>query len=137
LTWSTLGSAHRLGLQTVLWSTWGRDWRAVATGPSVVRDVTRHLTGGGTILLHDSDCTSAPGSWRSTLASLDEIVGIARARDLEVGPLRDHGIGGECERVSRRDVPLQAFGSTSHHGTFAAICNPPRLPVSRIRPHVE
>src|SRR5581483_6457754 len=29
-------SAHHLGLQPVLWSAWGRDWRGEATGQSVV-----------------------------------------------------------------------------------------------------
>ncbi|MFD0515721.1 polysaccharide deacetylase family protein [Streptomyces aureus] len=63
-------AAHRLGLTPVLWTCWGEDWTARATPESVHRTVTSDLDGGGTILLHDSDCTSAPGAWRSALGAL-------------------------------------------------------------------
>jgi hypothetical protein len=49
------------------------------------------LRGGGTVLLHDSDCTSAPGSWRTTLGALPRLLGTWRDRGWEVGPLREHG----------------------------------------------
>jgi peptidoglycan/xylan/chitin deacetylase (PgdA/CDA1 family) len=92
LTRSAQRTAEDLGLTTVLWSTWGRDWRARATPRSVRRDVGRRLDPGGTILLHDSDCTSSPGSWRSTLAALPDIVADIRSAGLEVGPLRERGL---------------------------------------------
>ena len=92
-TWGALRAAHACGLETVLWSAWGRDWRANATPASVVRDVCRGVVDGGTVLLHDSDCTSAPLSWRSAVGALPELVGILRARGLEVGSLREHGLG--------------------------------------------
>jgi peptidoglycan/xylan/chitin deacetylase (PgdA/CDA1 family) len=86
-------AARRQGLRTVLWSTWGRDWRAEATPRTVVADVERHLGPGATVLLHDSDCTSAPNAWRSALGALDPLAELFAARGLTVGPLGDHGLG--------------------------------------------
>ncbi|MFD0822168.1 polysaccharide deacetylase family protein, partial [Micromonospora zhanjiangensis] len=94
LTGSALWAANRLGMRTVLWTTWGADWRSGATPGSVLRTVRRDLAGGGTVLLHDSDCTSAPGSWRATLGALPALLDHARAGDLDVGPLREHRIAG-------------------------------------------
>lgn len=85
-------AARRHGLRTVLWSTWGRDWRAAATPATVVADVERHLGPGATVLLHDSDCTSAPGSWRSALGALEPLADLFAARGLQPGPLADHGL---------------------------------------------
>lgn len=84
-------AARRLGLTPVLWTCWGEDWTAHATPESVHRTVTADLTGGGTILLHDSDCTSAPGAWRSALGALPRILDTCEERGYSVGPLRDHG----------------------------------------------
>jgi peptidoglycan/xylan/chitin deacetylase (PgdA/CDA1 family) len=85
-------AARRLGLTPVLWTCWGEDWRARATPESVYRAVTADLRGGGTILLHDSDCTSAPGSWRSSLGALPYLIDTCRDQNLRVGPLADHGL---------------------------------------------
>ncbi|HEX8770040.1 MAG TPA: polysaccharide deacetylase family protein, partial [Acidimicrobiales bacterium] len=70
LTAGSLIAARRQSLQPVLWTAWGRDWRTRATADSVATDVARGLHPGATVLLHDSDCMSSPGSWRATLASL-------------------------------------------------------------------
>jgi len=88
-------AARRQKLRTVLWTTWGRDWRAEATPDSVVADVARQLGPGGTVLLHDSDCTSAPGAWRSALGALPRLGDLFAARGLVVGPLAEHGTRGE------------------------------------------
>ena len=89
LSTGTLWAAGRLRLTPVLWTAWGLDWRA---GPAdgVVAEVLRSLRNGGTVLLHDSDCTSRPGSWRSTLAALPLLAAELRARDLAVRPLGEH-----------------------------------------------
>jgi hypothetical protein len=50
------------------------------------------MEGGGTVLLHDSDCMSAPNSWRRTIAALPAILETARCRGLTVGPLAEHGV---------------------------------------------
>lgn len=87
-----MSAAEQAGLGVVLWTAWGRDWRAAATPASVVTDVRQGMLAGATVLLHDSDCTSAPESWRSTLGALPLL---AREWDdlaLRVGPLRDHGL---------------------------------------------
>jgi peptidoglycan/xylan/chitin deacetylase (PgdA/CDA1 family) len=85
-------SARALGLRTVLWTAWGRDWRAAATADSVADDVLAGFVDGGTVLLHDSDCTSAPESWRSSLAALPLLAKEFAERGLEVGPVSEHGI---------------------------------------------
>ncbi|MEU9073908.1 polysaccharide deacetylase family protein [Kitasatospora sp. NPDC004745] len=85
-------AARRLGLRSVLWTAWGRDWTAEATGRTVLETARPGLTAGATLLLHDSDCTSAPGSWRATLDALPLIAAHCREHGLTLGPLRDHGI---------------------------------------------
>jgi peptidoglycan/xylan/chitin deacetylase (PgdA/CDA1 family) len=92
LTSSALLSAYGLGLTPVLWTAWGKDWTADATAASVRATVTRDLCPGATILLHDSDCTSAAGSSRATLAALPDLISDIRERRLRVGPLGEHGV---------------------------------------------
>ncbi|MGI9032773.1 MAG: polysaccharide deacetylase family protein [Acidimicrobiales bacterium] len=83
-------AARQLELRPVLWTTWGRDWRARATADSVAADVTRGLRPGGTVLLHDSDCTSAPGAWRSALGCLPALADVFAAQGLQAQRLGSH-----------------------------------------------
>ncbi|MEU8569877.1 polysaccharide deacetylase family protein [Streptomyces pathocidini] len=92
LTAGRLAAARRAGLQPVLWSVWGRDWTARADAHSVLAELTPGLRGGATILLHDSDRTSAPGAWRSALEALPPAVAACRSQGLRVGPLESHGL---------------------------------------------
>jgi peptidoglycan-N-acetylglucosamine deacetylase len=92
LTCGALSAARRLGLTPVLWTARGRAWTARATAASVYRTVSKDLTGGGTVLLHDSDVTSAPGSWRATLGALPRLLERCHRRDVTAGPLGEHGI---------------------------------------------
>jgi peptidoglycan/xylan/chitin deacetylase (PgdA/CDA1 family) len=94
-------AARSASLQTVLWTAWGKDWSATATPETVVRNVTRSLDSGGTVLLHDSDCTSAPGAWRSALGALPALLEWCADRDLEVGPLNGHGLLADADAVTR------------------------------------
>jgi peptidoglycan-N-acetylglucosamine deacetylase len=89
---STLIAARQARLAPVLWTTWGRDWRLEATPGSIVDDISSTLVPGATVLLHDSDCTSAPGSWKATLAALPLLAEIWAASGLVVGPLAEHGL---------------------------------------------
>ncbi len=89
---AALVAARRFKLTPVLWTTWGRDWTPRATPDRIHRTVRRRLAGGGTILLHDSDHYGTPRSWESTLESLPGLLSLCRARGLDVGPLREHGI---------------------------------------------
>ncbi|HVX69268.1 MAG TPA: polysaccharide deacetylase family protein [Mycobacteriales bacterium] len=77
-------AARRLGLRPVLWSAWGRDWRAEATAESVVSDLESGRPAGGTLLLHDSDEMSDPGSWRTTVAALPLLAERLAGRGLTV-----------------------------------------------------
>jgi peptidoglycan/xylan/chitin deacetylase (PgdA/CDA1 family) len=70
-----LARARREGWETVLWSRWGRDWRAAATPQSVTADLVGHgLRGGDILLLHDADHYAAPGSWHATAAALPRVL---------------------------------------------------------------
>ncbi|MCZ7437266.1 polysaccharide deacetylase family protein [Micromonospora sp. WMMC241] len=92
LTGATLLAARRLRLRPVLWSCWGRDWTASATGDGVRRRVLAGLRGGGTVLLHDSSGAAEPGAWRSALAALPGLIEECRRRGWHVGPLAAHGL---------------------------------------------
>ena len=92
LTTADLLEARRLGLRTVLWTAWGQDWQRDLTPADVVGEVLRGDLDGGTVLLHDSDCTSEPGSWRATLGALPTLVDSFRERGLEVGTVGTHGL---------------------------------------------
>lgn len=85
----TFWAAREVGLVPVLWTAWGKDWQA---GPPdrVAAEVMSTLRSGGTILLHDSDCTSRAGSWRSTVASLPLLAAALQDEGLEVRTLGDH-----------------------------------------------
>jgi peptidoglycan/xylan/chitin deacetylase (PgdA/CDA1 family) len=88
----TLVQARRCGLRPVLWSAWGKDWTASATASSVMAALEPDLRGGAAVLLHDSDHTGAPDSWRSALAALPELVDRCRAAGLRIGALREHEV---------------------------------------------
>jgi peptidoglycan/xylan/chitin deacetylase (PgdA/CDA1 family) len=83
-------AARRHGLRPVLWTVDGQDWRGDATAESVAGRVLTGLRAGATVLLHDSDITSAPGSWHASVGAIDPIVTACRARGWAVGPLREH-----------------------------------------------
>lgn len=91
LSTAALVSARRLGLRPVLWSAWGREWAPGATPESVHATLSAGLTGGATVLLHDSDCISPPGSWRAALKALPRLLDDCDQRGLRVGPLGEHG----------------------------------------------
>ena len=60
--------------QPLLWSHWGRDWRANATAAGVAAQATRGLAAGDVVLLHDADHYSSPGSWWITAAAMPIIL---------------------------------------------------------------
>jgi peptidoglycan/xylan/chitin deacetylase (PgdA/CDA1 family) len=91
---AALVAARDLGLRPVLWSAWGKDWTPRATPEGVLRTVTRGRLDGGTVLLHDSDCTSAPGAWRSALGAIPLLLDHCAERGLSVGPLGEHALRG-------------------------------------------
>jgi peptidoglycan/xylan/chitin deacetylase (PgdA/CDA1 family) len=66
--------ARELGLEPLLWSRWGKDWRKFTTPKRIARRATRDLGPGDVILLHDADHYSSKDSWRRTVAALPEIL---------------------------------------------------------------
>src|SRR5262245_18847736 len=74
LTTAALVQARRRGWMPLLWTRWGRDWRADATPATIAAEATASLIGGEVILLHDADHYSAPGSWARTAAALPRIL---------------------------------------------------------------
>lgn len=92
LSYGALRGARRVGISTVLWTSWGRDWRKEATPASITEDVLHRYVNGGTVLLHDTDGESYTGSWRNTLGALPLLAEAFAARRLQVGTVGDHGI---------------------------------------------
>jgi peptidoglycan-N-acetylglucosamine deacetylase len=90
LTSAALWAAARLGMRPLLWTCWGRDWTEQATPGSVFTTMRRDLAGGATVLLHDSDCTSAPQSWRSALGALELLLDECARNGWRAGPVKEH-----------------------------------------------
>jgi peptidoglycan/xylan/chitin deacetylase (PgdA/CDA1 family) len=85
-------TARRLGLTPVLWGCWGREWTPGASPASVLQTLVAGLTGGATVLLHDSGCTSPPGAWQAGLGALPALLDECDRRGLRVGPVAEHGL---------------------------------------------
>lgn len=80
-TGATLLAARRRGLQTVLWSAWGREW-ATTDSHEVARRIAGRLEPGAIVLLHDNDAFGTRGMWKLGLAALDEVAGELEHRGL-------------------------------------------------------
>jgi peptidoglycan/xylan/chitin deacetylase (PgdA/CDA1 family) len=92
ITRADIVAAHTEGLRLVLWGTWGRDWRRQASSASVMADLRSRFRPGVTILLHDSDCTSYPGSFHATLGALPQLIDLVNSQNLRFATLSKHGI---------------------------------------------
>jgi peptidoglycan/xylan/chitin deacetylase (PgdA/CDA1 family) len=79
---AALRIARTRGWRTLLWTQWGRDWEARATGASIAARVTDGVGEGSVLLLHDADDYSAPGSWRRTAAALPRVLDVLAERGL-------------------------------------------------------
>jgi peptidoglycan/xylan/chitin deacetylase (PgdA/CDA1 family) len=75
--------ARELGLQPLLWSRWGKDWRKFTTPSRIVGRATRAVVGGDVILLHDADFYSARRSHRHTVAALGPLLAELKRRKLD------------------------------------------------------
>jgi peptidoglycan-N-acetylglucosamine deacetylase len=90
MTAASLVATRRAGLRPVLWTAWGRDWED-RSPVQVAATVRGQLAPGGTVLLHDSDCTTqVAGSWRATVVALPLLAELADQLGCQLGPLRDH-----------------------------------------------
>jgi peptidoglycan-N-acetylglucosamine deacetylase len=93
LSTSALAAARGLGLTPVLWTCWGREWTPGSTPESVYAVLAAGLSGGATVLLHDSDAAAPPGSARAALGALPMLLDECGRRDLRPGPLAGHFAG--------------------------------------------
>lgn len=62
------------GLEPLLWSKWGRDWKAGRPPAQIAASATAGLERGDVILLHDADWYSDPGCHRNTAAATPGIL---------------------------------------------------------------
>jgi peptidoglycan/xylan/chitin deacetylase (PgdA/CDA1 family) len=69
-----LALARSKGWRPLLWSKWGRDWRANTSAEEIARLATRDLAAGDVVLLHDADWYSKPGSHRRTAAAVPRVL---------------------------------------------------------------
>ena len=90
LSTAATSAARRLGMTPLLWTCWGREWVAGATMESVLATIRRDLTGGATVLLHDSDCTSPPGSCLAALSAVPGLLDECAGRGWRVGTAAEH-----------------------------------------------
>jgi peptidoglycan-N-acetylglucosamine deacetylase len=79
---ATLRMARERGMQPLLWSKWGKDWRKMATPEQITRRVVDGLQAGDVVLLHDADYYSAKRSHRRTAAALPAILKTLRSAEL-------------------------------------------------------
>jgi peptidoglycan/xylan/chitin deacetylase (PgdA/CDA1 family) len=78
-----LAATRAAGLEPLLWSRWGRDWRRFTTPARIAARATRDLGSGDVILLHDADFYNARNSHRRTAAALPAIMSALRQRGLD------------------------------------------------------
>jgi peptidoglycan-N-acetylglucosamine deacetylase len=70
------------GLQPLLWSRWGKDWRKFTSPQRIAARAVAHLRSGDVILLHDADFYSARDSHRRTVGALEVILPELRSRQI-------------------------------------------------------
>jgi peptidoglycan/xylan/chitin deacetylase (PgdA/CDA1 family) len=80
---ASLRIARELGLQPLIWSRWGKDWRKLTTPERIARRVLSRLVAGDVILLHDCDSYSARRSHLRTAAALPEILSTLKSAELD------------------------------------------------------
>jgi peptidoglycan/xylan/chitin deacetylase (PgdA/CDA1 family) len=79
---AALAIVRSRGWTPLLWSRWGHDWRRFTTPARIASELTRELTDGDVLLLHDADHYSAHDSWRRTLAAMPRILDTLARLDL-------------------------------------------------------
>lgn len=78
-----LALVDRRGLDPLLWSRWGRDWRSHTTPEQITALATASISRGDVVLLHDADWYSSPGAHRHTVAALPAILAELQRRGLQ------------------------------------------------------
>jgi peptidoglycan/xylan/chitin deacetylase (PgdA/CDA1 family) len=117
LTGPDLLAARRRGLRVVLWSCWGREWRA-PSGEAVAARVRSGLAPGAVALLHDADTCAPTGTARRALEALPAIVGHLRRDGLEPVTL-DRLLESPTAGEPATTTPLPRSSSGASHGAVA------------------
>jgi peptidoglycan/xylan/chitin deacetylase (PgdA/CDA1 family) len=78
-----LAGALSMGLEPLLWSRWGKDWRKFTTPGRIAARATRDVRAGDVILLHDADFYSSRDSHVRTAAALELIFRELSRRELD------------------------------------------------------
>jgi peptidoglycan/xylan/chitin deacetylase (PgdA/CDA1 family) len=83
----------RRRFRPLLWSRWGRDWRRHITPERIAQLVTRELSPGDVLLLHDADTYSQAGSHRRTAAALPLVLdAVERLGTAVAGPIGERAL---------------------------------------------
>jgi peptidoglycan/xylan/chitin deacetylase (PgdA/CDA1 family) len=77
-----LALSRRAGYELLLWSAWGRDWRARTSARQIAALATRDTSHGDVILLHDADWYSSDGSHARTAAAVPLVLDALERRGL-------------------------------------------------------
>jgi peptidoglycan-N-acetylglucosamine deacetylase len=78
-----LRAARALGLQPLLWSRVGKDWRRFTSPARIATRATQNIVQGDVILLHDADFYSSRNSYRQTVKALPLIIAELQRRGLK------------------------------------------------------
>jgi peptidoglycan/xylan/chitin deacetylase (PgdA/CDA1 family) len=70
----SLRIARANGLEPLLWTTWGKDWRKFTTPERIARRAVTGIQAGDVILLHDADFYSSKRSHERTAAALELVL---------------------------------------------------------------
>ncbi len=77
-----LACARAAGLEPLLWSRWGKDWRRLTTPERIAARASGDLRAGDVILLHDADFYSSKNSHLRTAGALGLILSALSERKI-------------------------------------------------------
>lgn len=80
----------KLGLEPVYWSAWGLDWEDIPPA-RIAELVTRDLTPGAIVLLHDSARYAPRPDTAATASAIVPLARAAKEAGLELGPVAGGG----------------------------------------------
>jgi peptidoglycan/xylan/chitin deacetylase (PgdA/CDA1 family) len=83
---ASLQITRERGLQPLLWTAWGKDWRRFTTPERIARRAVGGIQAADVILLHDADFYSAKGSHERTATALELV--LARLKSDGLGTFR-------------------------------------------------
>jgi peptidoglycan-N-acetylglucosamine deacetylase len=79
---ASLRIARERGLQPLMWSRWGKDWRKFTTAARITARAVGDIQDGDVILLHDADFYSSVRSHQRTAAALPAILTTLKSAEL-------------------------------------------------------